>query len=142
MQQGMRCKHITSTDENIHITKHDATVSSQKGMRPKFQTSKEQSPAGCSKVLPSHDYHVGQCVAYQENTSKQWYPATITFLCSEKGTYMKRVTKGAVHKEMQTHLDKNCQSTQCEHMQPVKLVMTQSSHMQSVKPAMPQISHM
>ena len=48
---------------------------------------------------------------------------------------------------MQAHLrpsisqDKSCQSTQCEHMWPVKPVMTQSSHMQSVKPAIPQASH-
>ena len=38
--------------------------------------------------------------------------------------------------------DKNCQSTQCEHMQPGKLAMTQSSYMWSVKPAMLQSSHM
>ena len=68
------------------------------------------------------NYHVNQCVAYQnqENPSKQWYPATITSLCA----------------------DKNCQSTQCEHMWPVELAITQSHHMWSVKPAMPQTSHM
>ena len=59
-------------------------------------TSKEQSPA----VLPSHYSHVGQCVVYQDqdNTCKQWYPAHITSL----------------------YADKNCQSTQCEYMQPME----------------------
>ena len=36
------------------------------------------------EVLPSHDYHVGQCVMYQDDTSKQWYPATIKSFCPEK----------------------------------------------------------
>ena len=62
--------------------------------------------------------HVGKCD--QDNKSKWWIQATIISLCA----------------------DKNCQSTQHEHMQPVKLAMTQSGHMQSLKPAMPQASHM
>ena len=28
--------------------------------------------------LPTHDYHFGQDVMFQDVTSKQWYPATIT----------------------------------------------------------------
>ena len=104
----------------------------------------------CSKVLPSHDYHVGQCVVYQDpdNTIKWWYPATITSLCAEKRTYMINDTNCTMYKLMQAHLmsytlqDKNCQSTQCEYMWPVKPAMTQTSHMWSVKPAMPQTSHM
>ena len=28
--------------------------------------------------LPTHDLHVGQDVMFQDVTSKQWYPATIT----------------------------------------------------------------
>ena len=61
---------------------------------------------------------------------------------------MIRDTNGTMYKEMQAHLkpstsqDKNCQSTQCKHMWPVKPAMTQSSHKQSVKPAMLQASHM
>ena len=98
----------TKSQRNVQVSKPCHTVC----------TSKEQSPT----VLPSHDYDVYQCVAYQnqDNPSKWWYPATITSLCA----------------------DKNCQSTQCEHMQSVKLAMPQANHMQSVKPAMPQASHM
>ena len=33
--------------------------------------------------LPTHDYHIGQDVMFQDVTSKQWYPATITSLCPE-----------------------------------------------------------
>ena len=112
-------------------------------------SSKEQSLAMCSKVLTSHTYHVGHCVKYQVNTSKQWYPATIISLCSEKGTYhLIRATNGTVYREMQANLkpyqfqDRNCPFTQCEYMWPVELAMTQSSHIWSVKPAMPQASHM
>ena len=32
--------------------------------------------------LPSHDLHIGQEVMYQEATSKQWYPATISSFCA------------------------------------------------------------
>ena len=36
-----------------------------------------------NKHLPSHDLHIGQDVMYQDATSKQWYPATITNLCAQ-----------------------------------------------------------
>ena len=102
-----------------------STMCSNKEQYPTMCSSKEQSPAMCSNVLPSHTYHVGQCVKYQVNTGQRWYPATITSLCSEKGTFMIRASNGAVYKKMQANLkpyqfqDMNCQSTQCEHMQPV-----------------------
>ena len=64
-------------------------------------TCKEQSPAMCLKVVPPHDSHVGQCD--QDNTRKQWYWVTDTSL----------------------YVDKNCQPTQCEHMQPVELARKQ-----------------
>ena len=31
--------------------------------------------------LPSYDLYIGKDVMYQDTTSKQWYPATITSLC-------------------------------------------------------------
>ena len=33
--------------------------------------------------LPSYDLHIGQDVMYQDATSKQWYPTTITSLCMQ-----------------------------------------------------------
>ena len=98
---------------NIHVLSRKSEVfteSSCESMRPKPNTrknqiftmcsSKEQSAAMCSKVLISHTFHVGHCVKYQVNTSKWWCPATITSLCSEKGTYRIIATNGAVYKEM------------------------------------------
>ena len=66
-------------------------------------------------MLISHTYHVGQYVKYQVDISKQWYPATMTSLCLEKGTYVIIAINGAVYKETQANLrpyqfqDKNCQ---------------------------------
>ena len=37
--------------------------------------------------MPSHDLHIGQEVMYQDATSKQWYPATITSLCVQPRSY-------------------------------------------------------
>ena len=34
--------------------------------------------------LPSHDLHLGQDVMFQDATSKWWFPATITNLCSQQ----------------------------------------------------------
>ena len=58
-RQGRRSKLITCNDKHIHVVKQSAEVSMQQSMRPKFNTSKEQSPALYSKVLPSHVSHVG-----------------------------------------------------------------------------------
>ena len=33
--------------------------------------------------FPTHDYHVGQDVMFQDVMSKQWYPATVTSLCQQ-----------------------------------------------------------
>ena len=125
-------------------------LKTSKGQINAVCTRKEQSPSMCSKVLTSHDYHVGQCVVYQGHDSKsqQMYSATLISLGAEKGTYMITDTKGAMYKERHAHLkpstseEKSWQSTQCEHMWPVKPAMTQSSHMQSVKTGMPQTSYM
>ena len=40
-----------------------------------------------NEQLPMLDLHVGQNVMFQDATSRQWYPATITSLCSEPRSY-------------------------------------------------------
>ena len=40
-----------------------------------------------NKHLLSHDLQIGQHVMYQDVTSKQWYPATITSLCVQPRSY-------------------------------------------------------
>ena len=37
--------------------------------------------------LPTHDLSLNQTVMYQEPVSKKWYPAKITRLCDELGSY-------------------------------------------------------
>ena len=37
-----------------------------------------------NKHLPLHDLHLGKDVMFQDATSKQWFPATITRLCSHQ----------------------------------------------------------
>ena len=81
-----------------------------------MSSSKEQSPS----VLTSHNPNVNQCVVYedQDETSKH--------VCTAHDISM--------------HDDKNCQSTKCAHILPVKPAM-KSSHLQSVEPAMLQSSY-
>ena len=87
-------------------------------------SSKEQSHS----ELNSEEYHVNQCVMYEDKdeTSKQEYPALV-------------ISKDE---------DKNCQSTlcydkncQCVHMWQVKPAMTKSSHIQLAKPAILQSNY-
>ena len=53
--------------------------------------------------LPSHDLHVGQDGMFQDVTSKQWYPATITSLCSEPRSYNITTREGVTYTKTQPH---------------------------------------
>ena len=54
--------------------------------------------------LPSHDLHIGQEVMYQDTTSKQWYPATITSLYVQSRCYNITTREGVTHRKTQAHL--------------------------------------
>ena len=54
--------------------------------------------------LPSHDLHLGQDVMFQEATSKQWFPATITSLCSQPRSYNITTREGITYRKTQAHL--------------------------------------
>ena len=54
--------------------------------------------------LPSHDLHVGQDVMFQDATSKQWYPATITHLYAEPRSYNITTREGVTYRKTQAHL--------------------------------------
>ena len=54
--------------------------------------------------LPSHDLHIEQHVMYQDATSKQWYPATITNLCVQPGIYNITTRAGVTYRKTQVHL--------------------------------------
>ena len=55
--------------------------------------------------LPSHDLHIGQEVRYQNATSKQWYPATITSLCAQSRSFNITTREGVTYSKTQAHLD-------------------------------------
>ena len=54
--------------------------------------------------LPSHDLHIDQEALYQDSTSKQWYPATLTRLCKEPRSYIITTKEGVQNRKTQTHL--------------------------------------
>ena len=54
--------------------------------------------------LPSHDLHVEQDVMYQDVTSKQWYPATITSLCVQPRSYNITTREGVTYRKTQADL--------------------------------------
>ena len=54
--------------------------------------------------LPSHDLHIGHNVMYQDATSKQWYPATITSLCVQPRSYNITTRDDVTYKKTQAHL--------------------------------------
>ena len=53
--------------------------------------------------LPSHDLHIGQGVMYQDATSKQWYPATITCLCAQPRSYNITTRELVTYRKPQAH---------------------------------------
>ena len=71
-----------------------------------------------NEQLPSHDLHIGQDVMYQDATSKQWYPATITSLCVQPRSYNLAIREGVTHGKTQAHLkpyQPQCKKTEDEH---------------------------
>ena len=54
--------------------------------------------------LPSHDLHIGQDAMYQDATSKQWYPVTITSLCGQPRSYNITTREGVTYRKTQAHL--------------------------------------
>ena len=45
-----------------------------------------------------HDLHIDQVVIYQDSTSKQWYPATITRLCKKPRSYIITTKEGVQYR--------------------------------------------
>ena len=54
--------------------------------------------------FPSLDLHIGQEVMYQDATSKRWYPATITSLCVQPGSYNIPTREGVTYQEDTVYL--------------------------------------
>ena len=90
-------------------------------------SSKKQSHS----ILNSEEYHVNQCVMYEnkDETSKQECQAHFIFMDEDKNCQSTLCS------------DKNCQDAHCVHMWPVKPAMTKSCHMVLAKPAMLQSNY-
>ena len=54
--------------------------------------------------LPSHDLYLGQDVMFQDTTCKQWFPATITSLCTEPRSYKITTKEDVAYGQTQAHL--------------------------------------
>ena len=81
--------------------------------------------------LPTHDYHIGLDVMFQDVTSKWWYPATITSLCPESRSYNITTREGINYRRTQAHLKSyHPQSKKLEAEHSVE----PSSDMQKFKP--------
>ena len=66
----------------------------QLGLNPKQLRSKYKN-----EHLPSHDLHLGQHVMFQDSTNKQWFPATITSICSEPRSYKITTKEGVTYRK-------------------------------------------
>ena len=75
------------------------TARHQLGLNP------EQLRKKCkNEHLPSHNLDFGQHVMYQDSTNKQWFPATITSICSEPRGYKITTKEGVTYRKIQFHL--------------------------------------
>ena len=54
--------------------------------------------------FPTHDYHIGQSVMYQNPINKSWYPAKIRSLCQEPRSYKIETENGTIYRKTQNHL--------------------------------------
>ena len=80
--------------------------------------------------LPLHDLHLGQDVMFKDTTSKQWFPASITGLCSESRSYKTTTKESVTYRRIQAHLNPYSpqnKKSEDEHC------LSQSSSMQTVK---------
>ena len=84
--------------------------------------------------LPTYVYHISQDVMFQDVTCMQWYPATITGLCQEPGSYKMTAREGVNSRRTQTLLkpfqpQSKKLKAECSVFQPIE----QSCDMQTLK---------
>ena len=68
--------------------------------------------------LPSYDLHIGQDVMHQDASSKWWYQATITSLCTHPRSYNITTREGVTYRKTEAHLkpyQRQCMKTEDEH---------------------------
>ena len=57
-----------------------------------------------NEQLPTHNFHIGQSVMYINPVNRRRYPATITSLCQEPGSYKIRTEDGVIYRKTQNYL--------------------------------------
>ena len=84
-------------------TRSDLPMSNSAKKQLGLQTEKLRNVTK-NEHLPLHDLHFWQDVLYQDATSKQWYPATITRLCAQPRSYNIITRESVIYRKTQTHL--------------------------------------
>ena len=83
-----------------------------------------------NKHLPSRDLHLGQDIMFQDSTSKQWFPATITSPVFRAKDIKDNYKEGDTYRKTQVHLKSftpKHKKSEDEHC------LSQSSNMHTVK---------
>ena len=96
LQSLMQILHSRSTRSDLSISN---------AARQQFGLQSEQlRNVNKNEHLPSHDLHIGQEVMYQDATSKQGYPVTITSLCVQPRSYNITIRECVTYRKTQPHL--------------------------------------
>ena len=136
--------HNTALSKNIHSPMQILTSRSARSSLPisnaarkhKGLDSKDFKTKHKNEHLPFHDLHLNQAVMYQDPTTKRWFPANITKLCQEPGSYIITRKEGIQYRKTQAHLkpyhpqdktSKNELLAQNNHMQTVKISNSKQS---------------
>ena len=89
------------------------TARKQLGLDSEFPRNKHKN-----ENLSLHDLHLGQDVMFQDAKSKQWFPVTITTLCSQRRSYKITTREGVTYRKTQAHLKPfipQCKKSEDEH---------------------------
>ena len=99
----------TPLSNSLHYPKQIHSSRSARSNLPISNAARKQLGLDCEDLrtkyknehLPSHDLHLNQAVMYQDPTTKRWFPATISKLCQEPGSYIITTKKGVQYRETQ-----------------------------------------
>ena len=102
----------TPFSNSLHSPMQILTSRSAESNLPISNAARKQLGLDCKDLrtkyknehLPSYDLHLNQVVTYQDPKTKRWFPATITKLSQEPGSYIITTKEGVQDRKTQTHL--------------------------------------
>ena len=98
-------KQFTISHANIRVDLLDQNLPMSNAARKQIGLDPEQLRSKFkNEHLLLHDLHLGQDVMFQDSTSKQWFPTTISSLCSEPRSYKITTKEGVTYRKTQVHL--------------------------------------